>query len=64
MLGFYVGLHLEWNVVGVDETLRLHMRRIAYACRYGKAAAFVWEMDSELLNMFCEIGRASCRERV
>jgi hypothetical protein len=39
--------------VGVDETLRLHMRRIAYACRYGKAAAFVWEMDSELLNMFC-----------
>ena len=57
VLGLVLGIALAWADEAENDpgnTYRLLMRRIAYACRYGHAAAFVWEMDRWMLADFCE----------
>lgn len=54
MLGYSLALQLLWVKAGTEATEKLHYRRLAYACRYGKAAAFALAVDGDFLSRFCE----------
>ncbi len=53
-LGMQLTLHLAWRRAGTDETLRSQMKRLAYACRYGHAGAWVLTAPSWFVQDFVE----------
>jgi hypothetical protein len=53
-LGLLLGLMMIWREPGTaEESYRQHIKRLAYACRYGHAAPFVFGVDSGFLQDFC-----------
>lgn len=50
-----LALYLAWRQPGaIEDTRRAHMRRLAYATRYGHAGDWVWFAPSDLLQEYVE----------
>jgi hypothetical protein len=52
---YYLGVGAEWCVEGAaaDSQKKL-IKLVAYACRYGHAAPWVWDVSLPILVQFCE----------
>jgi hypothetical protein len=54
MLGFHLALCLAWRLAGTEDTYKAHVKRFAYATRYGHAGAWLLDMPSYFVQDFVE----------
>lgn len=50
----YFAWLLAWRDTDIRDVERPIWKRIAYVCRYGRAAPFVWQMDGRAMDSYME----------
>ena len=54
MQAFYFAWLLAWRDSDLEDIERPIWKRIAYLCRYGRAAPFVWQLDGKGMDSYME----------